>query len=216
MTYVAVSTGEAAGELAEQTGNVEAMLERHEELAETTRAIFTVLTLVFAGALVVPALLKRKLEGCALPRGVRPLPRRLSRRSRRAGEHRPSGRDARAPGGRSGERRSRRRSPAGAADRRPASARGRVRRRLARLCKSLTKLEAGVDPEVIVHRSHTRRKACRGEDCSLLAPRVTLPLRMIRSPSAATVIRTASHSVRQLHSVRGARVEHRYSWRGPP
>ena len=63
MTYVAVSTGEAAGELAEQAGSVEAMLERHEELAETTRAIFTVLTLVFASALVVPSLLKRKLEG---------------------------------------------------------------------------------------------------------------------------------------------------------
>jgi uncharacterized membrane protein len=63
MTYVAVSTGEAAGELAEQAGNVEALLEQHEELAETTRTIFTVLTLLFAAALAVPPLLKRKLEG---------------------------------------------------------------------------------------------------------------------------------------------------------
>jgi uncharacterized membrane protein len=63
MTYVAVSTGEAAGELAERAGNVEAMIERHEGLAETTQAIFTVVTLVFAALLVVPALLKRKLEG---------------------------------------------------------------------------------------------------------------------------------------------------------
>lgn len=63
MAYVAVSTGEAAGELAERTGAVEAMVERHEDLAETTQAVFTVLTLLFAGLLVVPALLKRKLEG---------------------------------------------------------------------------------------------------------------------------------------------------------
>lgn len=62
-TFVAVSTGEAAGELAEGVGSVGAMLERHEELAETTRAVFTVLTLLFAGILVVPALMKRQLQG---------------------------------------------------------------------------------------------------------------------------------------------------------
>jgi uncharacterized membrane protein len=63
MTSVAVSTGEAASELAEGAGAVEAMVERHEELAETTQTIFTVLTLLFAGLLVVPTLFKRKLEG---------------------------------------------------------------------------------------------------------------------------------------------------------
>jgi|CXWL01.1.fsa_nt_gi uncharacterized membrane protein len=62
-TFVAVSTGEAAGELAEGVGSVEAMLESHEDLAETTRAVFTVLTLLFAGILVVPALMKRELQG---------------------------------------------------------------------------------------------------------------------------------------------------------
>lgn len=62
-TFVAVSTGEAAGELADGVGSVGAMLERHEELAETTRAVFTVLTLLFAGILVVPALMKRQLQG---------------------------------------------------------------------------------------------------------------------------------------------------------
>lgn len=62
-TYVAVSTGEAAGELAEGFGPVGAMLERHEGLAETTRAVFTVLTLVFAGLLAVPKLMKREMRG---------------------------------------------------------------------------------------------------------------------------------------------------------
>ncbi len=62
-TFLAVSTGEAAGELADGVGSVGAMLERHEELAETTRAVFTVLTLLFAGILVVPTLMKRELKG---------------------------------------------------------------------------------------------------------------------------------------------------------
>lgn len=61
--YIAVSTGEAAGEMAERMANVEAMVERHEEMAETAQAIFSVLTLVFAGLLIVPALIKRNLEG---------------------------------------------------------------------------------------------------------------------------------------------------------
>ncbi|MEK7856255.1 MAG: hypothetical protein AAB288_09205, partial [Acidobacteriota bacterium] len=43
-TFIAVSTGEASGELAEQVNNVEAVLEQHEELAETTRMVFAVLT----------------------------------------------------------------------------------------------------------------------------------------------------------------------------
>ena len=60
-TYFAVATGEAAAELAERTPGVAAVLERHEDMAETTRAIFTALTVVFAGILFVPSLLKRNL-----------------------------------------------------------------------------------------------------------------------------------------------------------
>ena len=60
-TYFAVATGEAAAELAERTPGVGAVLERHEDMAETTRAIFTALTVVFAGILFVPSLLKRNL-----------------------------------------------------------------------------------------------------------------------------------------------------------
>lgn len=60
-TLAAVSTGEAAGELAERAGQVEAVLERHEELAETTRTVFLALTAVFAAVLFVPRLFRREL-----------------------------------------------------------------------------------------------------------------------------------------------------------
>lgn len=53
-TWVAVSTGEQAGELAERMANVEAVLENHEELAETTRNVFTALTVIFGTILLVP------------------------------------------------------------------------------------------------------------------------------------------------------------------
>ena len=60
-TYVAVATGEAAGELAERTAGVAAVLEGHQELAETTRLIFTALTIIFAAILFAPLLFKRRL-----------------------------------------------------------------------------------------------------------------------------------------------------------
>ena len=61
--FVAVSTGEAAGEVAERLPNAEALVERHEELAETARRLFTALTLMFAVWLVAPVLLKRTAGG---------------------------------------------------------------------------------------------------------------------------------------------------------
>lgn len=60
-TYIAVSTGESAGELAERVPNVEAVLENHEELAETTRNIFTALTAVFGAIVFVPMIFKKDL-----------------------------------------------------------------------------------------------------------------------------------------------------------
>jgi uncharacterized membrane protein len=60
--YVAVETGEAAAELVERTPQVSAVLERHEELAETTRTLFTILTVVFAAILFVPSLFKKQLR----------------------------------------------------------------------------------------------------------------------------------------------------------
>jgi uncharacterized membrane protein len=61
-TYVAVSTGEAAGELADRVSGVEQVLEQHEDLAETTRTIFTALTAIFAAILFAPSLFKKTLS----------------------------------------------------------------------------------------------------------------------------------------------------------
>lgn len=66
--FVAVSTGEAAGELAERwRPGVEAAIEQHEELAETARTVFTVLTGIFAVLAIAPVLLGKKKP---LSRGV--------------------------------------------------------------------------------------------------------------------------------------------------
>lgn len=56
--FVSYGTGEAAGKLAERTPQINAALERHEELAETTRLLFSILTVIFACLLYVPKLLK--------------------------------------------------------------------------------------------------------------------------------------------------------------
>jgi uncharacterized membrane protein len=61
--FVAVSTGEAAGEFAERLPTAESLVERHEELAETARTLFAALTLIFAAWLVIPVLLKRDVGG---------------------------------------------------------------------------------------------------------------------------------------------------------
>jgi uncharacterized membrane protein len=63
--FLAIATGEAAGEVAERTPAVSAVLERHEELAEMTRIVFSVLTLLFAAILSLPRLLKREASGVA-------------------------------------------------------------------------------------------------------------------------------------------------------
>jgi uncharacterized membrane protein len=57
-TYFAVASGEAAAQLAERNPQVEAVLERHEQLAEATRIGFSVLTVIFAAILVIPQVLK--------------------------------------------------------------------------------------------------------------------------------------------------------------
>ena len=58
-TYVAVSTGKAAGELAEHNDAINAVISQHEELAETTRNAFTVLTLLYAMFTLGPGPLRR-------------------------------------------------------------------------------------------------------------------------------------------------------------
>ena len=60
-TWVSVASGEAAGEMAERAPGVATVLEQHESLAETTRIVFTVLTLAFAAMVTAPRLLRRPL-----------------------------------------------------------------------------------------------------------------------------------------------------------
>jgi uncharacterized membrane protein len=59
-TFVAASSGKAAGELVENAVPAKAVLEQHEELAEITEIAFSALTLIFASILFVPRLLKRE------------------------------------------------------------------------------------------------------------------------------------------------------------
>ena len=61
-TFIAVSTGNAAGELAEHVNNVESVLEEHEELAETTRTVFAILTAIFGVIVFAPMLFKKELS----------------------------------------------------------------------------------------------------------------------------------------------------------
>lgn len=64
-TFLAVATGEAAGEVAQRTAAVSAVLGRHEDLAETTRIVFSVLTLIFAALLFLPRLFTREATGAS-------------------------------------------------------------------------------------------------------------------------------------------------------
>jgi len=61
-TFLAASTGEAAGKLAERTPQIDPVLERHEELADATRAVFSGLTVIFAAIMFAPMALQ-KLSG---------------------------------------------------------------------------------------------------------------------------------------------------------
>lgn len=58
--YVAVASGEAAAEVADRTPAINEALEEHEEAAELTRNLFTGLTVLYAGLLGLPYLLKRR------------------------------------------------------------------------------------------------------------------------------------------------------------
>lgn len=57
--FVAVSTGEAAGKLAERTPAINAILENHESLAEHTRLWFSGLTLALAAGVLAVSFVKR-------------------------------------------------------------------------------------------------------------------------------------------------------------
>jgi uncharacterized membrane protein len=57
--FVAVSTGEAAAELATKTDVINAAIERHASLAETARNIFAGITLLYALLLALPIVVKK-------------------------------------------------------------------------------------------------------------------------------------------------------------
>ncbi|MBI5091122.1 MAG: hypothetical protein HZB26_01620 [Candidatus Hydrogenedentes bacterium] len=58
----AVSTGEAGAELAERVAGVDAAIDKHEDLAETTRTMLIVVTVVYALIVLAPFLSKRILD----------------------------------------------------------------------------------------------------------------------------------------------------------
>lgn len=60
-TYVAFATGEANESRADGVARAEAVLEAHEEAAELTRIVFTLLTAIYATILLLPVALKRDL-----------------------------------------------------------------------------------------------------------------------------------------------------------
>jgi len=60
--FVAVSTGEAAGQLVERSAEISPVLLRHSQLAHTTRILFTILTVVYAGILFLPSALQKELK----------------------------------------------------------------------------------------------------------------------------------------------------------
>lgn len=64
--WLAVATGNAASELVERNGQLQAVVEQHEDLAEKSRDAFTVLTVLFAAFLFGPRLLQRSLTPAAL------------------------------------------------------------------------------------------------------------------------------------------------------
>jgi uncharacterized membrane protein len=59
--FAAAASGEAAGKLAERSPEIDAVLERHEHLAEAARGVFSGLTLGFAALVLVPIALNREL-----------------------------------------------------------------------------------------------------------------------------------------------------------
>jgi len=57
--FVAVASGEAAAKLVTRTAAVEEALEEHEEMAETVRTLFSVLTVIYGAMFWLPVLRKK-------------------------------------------------------------------------------------------------------------------------------------------------------------
>jgi uncharacterized membrane protein len=57
--FVSVSTGQAAAELADRSEAINAVLMRHEEMAEQTSSVFAGITAIYAVLLLLPLVVKR-------------------------------------------------------------------------------------------------------------------------------------------------------------
>ncbi len=64
-TFLAIGTGEAAGKISERSDALSAVLERHESLAETTRLVFSGLTVILTAILLAPRAMRRELPRLA-------------------------------------------------------------------------------------------------------------------------------------------------------
>jgi len=71
-TWIAVGTGDSASDVAEharvsggQAAGAQAVIDQHEDLAQTTRTIFSVLTVLFGLVVFVPLAARRRFEGVA-------------------------------------------------------------------------------------------------------------------------------------------------------
>jgi uncharacterized membrane protein len=60
--FVAVATGEAGAGLVERTEAISKVLEQHEDLAETARTVFVVLTIIFAAIVLAPMAFRSTLK----------------------------------------------------------------------------------------------------------------------------------------------------------
>lgn len=63
--WLAVASGHAAGQLADKTAALQQAIERHEGLGLLTRNLFTLLTVVLAALLAVPAMMKKPMPAVA-------------------------------------------------------------------------------------------------------------------------------------------------------
>ncbi|MDQ1264892.1 MAG: hypothetical protein QG635_41 [Bacteroidota bacterium] len=60
--FIAVSTGEAAGEMAIRTPDITKVIMSHEELAEKTVTYFSIITAVFLVIFIIPIIIKKELN----------------------------------------------------------------------------------------------------------------------------------------------------------
>lgn len=59
--WLAVGSGHAAGQLVDKVGGLQREIGRHEQLGVMTRNLFTLITVVFAGLMLLPRMLKKPM-----------------------------------------------------------------------------------------------------------------------------------------------------------